>query len=370
MRIARANHPCSRLSRWRKFAFSKKDGEVDWKDQRFEASYNSNTDTYITIELNGHARTVVKSLAFTQDEDAIFPLEYNRKYEMCDYPEEWGDGLFWLRMEDDSCQSLPNPLVHFYTGTVQPANILNLPAVSDGVLEHIDEVKSRGGEYILFDDLSASLCDQLNDVTEEGDSPVFGQLPDGSWLQHDPRIILEGNTPESPIPDGGGLVQSLTGDRTRCANAPRTFLNEEQCTLSDSSTACGSTGTPNLQIELNSDNIIELHSITGRYMFAVLGLPLVDTFGNKQPSPCEPELRSRWEIVDADECTQTTMGAETNASLVELLLERENSDTNPLLRDIIFPQKGKTCEISDIDSLVKVEIIIGSQCFRRVHPEQ
>jgi len=208
-------------------------------------------------------------------------------------------------------------------------------------------------------------------VTEERDPPVFGQLRDGSWLQFDPRLKLEENTIDSPLPDGGGLVNALTSDETRCANAPRTFLNEDFCSLSNSSHACGSAGTPNLMIELDANNIKKFHTITGQYVYAILGLPLIDVNGVSQPSPCEPGLNSRWEIMHADLCNATAMGAQTNASLVELLLGREGSDTNTHLRDIYFPVSGDgfVCDAADI-SLVEASIIIGSQCFKRVHPEQ
>ena len=57
--IARNGHPCDPLSRWRRFAFSKKEGENGVSTpQRFEAKYNNLTDTYVTIMLNGHVRTV------------------------------------------------------------------------------------------------------------------------------------------------------------------------------------------------------------------------------------------------------------------------------------------------------------------------
>lgn len=248
---------------------------------------------------------------------------------------------------------------------------MSLPSISAGVLEQIDVDRSRGGDYILYGGLNDALCSQLSDVTEESDAPVFGQLPDGSWLQWDPIMILEENTVDSPLPDGGGLVRSLSGEETRCSNAPRTFLNEDNCFLSDSSHACGSAGTPALTIDLNTDNIHELHRISGQYVYAILGLPVRDFYGATLPSPCELGLRSRWEIVDAAECPNPpVLGSETNKSLVELLIQRGNSDTNPLLRDIYFPTRGKSCNQTDIDNLVEVEIVIDSQCFRRVHPEQ
>jgi len=367
VRMGRSNHPCDALSGWRNFAFSRKEGDRAVNNvQIFEATHDG-TDAYATIKLNGHVRTVVSpGLAFDNSE---YTFELNKEYDMCKKPEEFVGGRFWLMMEDKSCQSLRNPLVNFHVGSVLPENVLNLPAISEGVLEPIDGPQTSDGEFILFGGLSDPLCYQLNDSTEEEDPPVFGKLPDGSWLQFDPRLVLEENTLESPIPDGGGLVRSLTGEQTRCSNVPRTFLNEEHCTLTNSATACGSAGTPNLQIDLNSDNIIDIHEMTGQYVYGILGLPLIDDFGNKQPWPCEPNIRTRWEILGANDCTQTPMGTETYATLAELLIEKGTSDENPLLRDIIFPITGKTCDSSDNNALIEVEIVIESQCFRRVHPE-
>jgi hypothetical protein len=169
---------------------------------------------------------------------------------------------------------------------------------------------------------------------------------------------LEDNTLESHIADGGGLVRSLTALRTKCANAPCMFLNEEQCSLADSSTACGSAGTPSVQVELNAENIIALHDLTGQYIYAIVGLPLRDNDNATQPSPCVSNLRSRWEILDAAQCTQTPMGAESNSTI----------DLNQGLRDITFPSTGMSCSSNHV-TLVEAEIIINSKCFRRVHPE-
>jgi hypothetical protein len=365
VRTGRSNHPCDDGSIWRIFAFSRKEGQHGViQAQKFQADYNL-TDTYVTIRLNGHVRTVIKpDLAF---DDSAYTFEYNREYDMCGAPENWAEGRIWLRMEDQSCQILYNPLVHFYGDSVQPEHVLSLPAISEGGLKQLDELNIRGGEYMLTNGgLTDSLCEQLPDFAEEAAAPVFGQLPDGSWLQFDPTQVLDQNTLESHLPDGGGLVKSLTEDETRCSNVPRTFLNEEHCELSHY--ACGSAGTPNLLIPLNADNIMDMHNITGQYVYGILGLPLIDAFGNKQPWPCELGLRSRWEILDEYECTQTTMGDLTNATLTELLADKGASDENPFVRDIIFPILGSSCDSSDT-ALVEVDIIIGSKCFRRVHPD-
>jgi len=361
--IGRSDHACKGQSRWRKFTFAKTDGELWWKEQWFEAKFNDG-DKYITIKLNGHVRTVVESIAFKNPE---YILEFNKKYKMRRRPREYVDGDFDLYMDDGSYQSLVNPPVTFYTDSIQPPQVLNLPALTEAGIDSIDEYRSNGGEFILHDELTDPLCSTLNEVSEDDDTPVFGKLPDGSWLVYDPRLKLEENTPISHLEDGGGLIQSLTGGDSRCVNAPRTFVNEEQCTLSFSPTACGSSGTPDVEIELNANNIAFLHSITGQYIYGVLGLPVVDHEDTTLESPCTVGLRSRWEIKDATECTHSILGTETNATLVDLLTK--SSDTNPFVRDIIFPTRGYSCSVDDTLALDDVELVIGGICYKRVHPD-
>lgn len=60
------------------------------------------------------------------------------------------------------------------------------------------------------------------------------------------------------------------------------------------------------------------------------------------------------------------VGANTNSSLFELLAE--SSDPNPHIRDIVFPSAGYSCDSAD-EPITEVEIIIGSQCFKRVHQD-
>jgi hypothetical protein len=165
--LGRSDHPCDPLSRWKTYAFSRRDGNFHWLDQHFEAVYNNSTDSYITIKLNGHVRTVVTSLAFSTNEE--YELEFNKEYRMCHLPQEYADGWFWLVVDETSstCQALSNPLVQFYQDSVNPPLVLNLPEIADGVLEHIDEERSHGGEYILMNGLTDSVCSQLNDVTEQ-----------------------------------------------------------------------------------------------------------------------------------------------------------------------------------------------------------
>lgn len=271
------------------------------------AVYDKDTDFDITITLNGFVRTAVKSIAF---EDKSKTFEFNKEYVMCGLPEEKSElfgGRIWLRLEDGSCTHLNNPLVAFDASSTQPARVLNLLNIS-GSLQVIDEKLTQGEEIINTLPLTDELCNTLSDITEEGDEPVHGLLPDGSYMLFDPRLDLQENTVENPLPDGGGMTTTLTGGKTMCANVPRTFLNEDSCLLSYSPSACSSSTAPDLGIELNAENLQVLHELTGQYIYAILGLPVQDILEEKLESPCTPGLRSRWEIKPAGECTATTLG--------------------------------------------------------------
>ncbi|KAL7482807.1 hypothetical protein ACHAW6_008462, partial [Cyclotella cf. meneghiniana] len=364
--IGRSDHPCNSLTRWRKFTFSKKDGGLGWFDQYLSTSFEEG-DSFVTIKLNGHVRTTVSTGSIVFD-NISYIFEYNKEYEMCWLPEEKISGRVYLKMQDETCQWFSNPIIAFYSASPQPSKVINLPNISQSVLESIDEIRSNAGEFIYFNAINDPLCNQLNAVIEQDDAPLFGKLPDGSWLQYDPRLRLENNTIEAPIPDGGGLVESLTGRKTSCANVPRTFLNEQNCSLSFSTSSCGSFGSPQLEIELNNDNIKSLHDMTGQYVYGVLGLPVIDFQGSQLESPCTPGIRSRWELKNATACpTPTALHPVTNSTLFNLLTK--SSDKNPFITDITFPTSGFSCGSSDSSSLANVEIIVGLICYKRVHPE-
>lgn len=63
--------------------------------------------------------------------------------------------------------------------------------------------------------------------------PIFGralnkQTGKYEHLLFDPHLILQENTVENPLLDGGRNLY-LTGGHTFCSNAPRTFENEDHC---------------------------------------------------------------------------------------------------------------------------------------------
>ena len=272
-------------------------------------------------------------------------------------------------MENNSCEKIRNPPIHFDKTTVKYLSnpVVPLPALNNG-LEPIDTHKdSNGEEFILVDRLDDKVCSQLPNVAKDEDPPTFAQLPDGTWLQFDPRLNLNDNTVQRPLPDGGGIVPILTKDYAQCANVARSLFNEDDCILSSEPTVCtGSYSKPNIVIGLNADSIVAIHNITGLYLYAVKGLPLRSD-GDTVASACLPGTKSRWEIKPSSECTATTLDSETLSALTYLL--SNSADTNSFIRDITFPSVGTSCSSSATETLEDVSVIIGAQCFQRVHPE-
>ena len=263
-----------------------------------------------------------------------------------------------------------NPAINF-TGfeSYMGANVFVLPGNS--TLKLIDEWKD-GGEtknddrYILTNGLNDDRCSSLPEQAEDFDAPVF-LIQEGLLLQWDPRLRLNRNTPDSPMTDGGGSVVTATGGETLCSNVPRTFQNFDQCIFSSEATTCGSVPSPDTTIELNSNNILQLHSLTGRYVYAIHGLMVSqDEFSFQIEHPCTPGLRSRWERDPGATCENPSDLRTSTKRALKRLISGSN-DRNPYIRDITFPTSGEECDGRDNE--VEIQIEVGTDCWTHVHPE-
>lgn len=154
-----------------------------------------------------------------------------------------------------------NPQVYFDAAHPPTNEMLTL----DNKAEPIDQALYPGSvitqELILTSDLSDVTCDNIpterSEVTARIDRVIVGTW-NGQFFLHDPRPVFRGNTPETPLSDGGWGVLNETrfphdvlytgweNERfmTECANVPRTFLNEDSCVLSYESNVCTPQETP------------------------------------------------------------------------------------------------------------------------------
>jgi len=354
------DHPCEGPSKWRRYTFNRRDCcENEWHFRVL------GEDPYV-LNYRGQDRTVVaKSDFYVLDQayiDANYTFNQTYKYTMCGNPSESIGGNIRIRLENGACVNAPNPVVNFsgYENLVSYALNLN----STGDLQPINEKWSFAQGFLSLDDLHDADCNVIPLENQEGF--VFGQLPDGSWLQFEPRLQLATNTPMAPLPDGGKVAEFKTEKRTTCSNAPRTFLNQEQCVLSTN--AClFSSSSSELTITLDSKTIYELYNLTGSYVNAIKGLAVVDQYDESVEHPCsQGGLRSRWKKKEISQCNPTPMFSGTNSSLTSLL--RDTADPNEYIRDIYFPEMGKECNRTDFD-VTEIQIIVDDDCWEHVHPD-
>ena len=212
------NHPCDAKSRWRKYAFSYDDAhKIKPGVLTFEGS-----GPYI-VRLDNKVRAVMSDLGV---------IDPKVRYKFCNIWENGLDGrvggMMTIRPEKGRCSmSIENPRLDFTNYEHYLDYIVDLRS---GNLQPIDEEWTNGEELILMGPSLSSTCNNIPVLQELGDSPIFGQLLDGSWLQFDPRLDLKTNTVVNPKNDGG-YAETKLSRQTLCVNAPRTFLNEDKCTM-------------------------------------------------------------------------------------------------------------------------------------------
>ena len=305
---------------------------------------------------------------FTVDSSNHTNYVFNSTYDymLCGSPEESIGGSLFIELEDGSCVTAQNPAINLDGYESNISSIIDLP---DDILEPIDEWWTDGEALVfmlsrsLFGEPSlSSLCSGLPPVPDLNDEPIFARTSNGTWLIFDPRLEVETNTLSSPISDGGKAMFTASGGEKYCSNAPRTFLNENQCQLS--SDACKASSNSQVEILLENSTIAALNNITERYVYAIKGL-LVKYNGINLDHPCTPGLRSRWEPRSLSECSPTPLYDITNSSLSGLL--SDSLDRNPFIRDIYFPEEGTYCNSSDTEP--EIEIEVDGECWKRVHDE-
>lgn len=356
------NQPCQIGARYRRYAFVRNDYFAGSKTSSIRISSNTFP---IVILLNGVPRTVVSSITLQNNQYTNYTFNTTREYLLCKDPEGRVGGRVFVMLEDGTCQLFLNPVVNFTGFGNLPTYILKIPAVTSGNISAIESYNTNGDDLILLQTLSDTRCTSIPNIFEVNDPPVFGILPDGSWLQFDPRLNLKSNTVTKPLTDGGGQTTVQTAKMTTCSNVPRTFLNEKQCSISFAPLACGAVSTsPDVFIKLDEPTLLTLYNLTGRYVYGVKGLTVVDQLNNMIAHPCTSGLRSRWLLKDMALCYATDLFNSTNLTISNLL--RRSADTNPLFRDITFPQSG-VCD--PLDTNPAIEIIVDGKCWSRVHPE-
>ena len=160
--------------------------------------------------------------------------------------------------------------------------------------------------------------------------------------------------------------------QTLCANAPRTFLNEDKCFLSMNRNVCGAKKTVDIDIELSSANIRKMYQITGgdsgsntRYVYSVEGLRIED---DDVPLPCERGKTSRWMPVKCGSSKGPKVGTGTVKAFNALF--SKTSDKNKFMRDLLFPRRKLSCDKADKAKKGFEIKLKDGKCLKNVHPNE
>ena len=216
------------------------------------------------------------------------------------------------------------------------------------------------------------VCGSVPPFAEEYDAPIVGQLPSGEWIQWSPTILFEDNGPSintlpedmtaNVLSDGGGEIFIQTGEKMKCSNVQRSFINEDTCFLSTDSTAC-SVNQPvdEVLIPLSTSNVIAFYDLADKYVYAIRGLVMEDI----DEHACR-KTKSRWEVKRGSTCSApTSLQAATMAALEDAITS--SSDSNQFTKDV---RRSRSCDSNDVNvGKINVRIQVGSDCYKHVHPD-
>lgn len=286
--FATPNHPCDLGSTWRKVSFVQNDAlRLLTKNLRVKG-----TGPY-HLELNGMIRTITNNFTVTSSGYTDYQFDPTFDYVLCNIPEEKIDGILYIELEDGKCVEAINPAVNLDGYTSDDVTIIDLDDNNLNLASqwwNEDDIVFTSNKSLHDDPLYSSICLNLPSTQNLGDQSIYGKLADGTYLLFDPRIQIESNTVASLLSDGGEeLVIDSSGEKY-CSNAPRTFLNENDCKLVPN--GCQPSSNNLIEITLNNSTISSINNLSERYLYAIKGL-LVTYDGIALDHPCTPGLRSR-----------------------------------------------------------------------------
>jgi len=256
--IARPYHPCEADTRYRRYAFTGKD-----KNRRLQVK--AVNGKYL-LSVDGEPRTMVTSIDWSssayKNSKGSMPTT-DHAYLICSEPgEEIYGGVVVRDYRTNQCQTIKvnnqggNAMVDFAGFTevltdmlTQEGNNYNYTMANYLTLTSSDAISindvffnsPKPQNFKLKQDLSYDACAAVSQELNLIHYVAYYQ-PNNIWLLHTPPPKLIQNTIDSPAIDGGGYNANWSKGRTWCANAPRTFLNEDKCVMSNDENVCSHSG--------------------------------------------------------------------------------------------------------------------------------
>ena len=94
-------------------------------------------------------------------------------------------------------------------------------------------------EFIIHNNLSNTIWNQVTDMIQKFDPPLLGQLDHGTWMYYNPIPFLEDKNTTVPPPKVTIWYRCLTSEETSCINDSITLLNVYNSILYTEGNACG-----------------------------------------------------------------------------------------------------------------------------------
>ena len=312
----------------------------------------------------------------------ITPINFDQTY--------GGDLLLQSAVENDVCETFPNPYDNDYRGA-DPVNPEDTPH-------------------------------RFNP-----DKPVFALLPDGTYALYDSRLVTYENSLEFPKLDGGGksvLRSTIRAGRggfeasvmpdgrnefyvfndqniALCMNEQPNFINRDHCVLSYDENACMKKSNSFVDVQLvitfTPDTLAAMHNTTlasyraadpaagiaerdnSRFIYAVSNLRFDESIvdgtieGTKIDLPCyrkHGNPTSRWiprPDLNATSCSNSLH--EDTVAVLKHTLETSN-DENPYMRDIVLWNQIEGDACNEVDLLAYGMLIMTDEgCWENVHPD-
>ena len=375
-RVGKTRHPCEVGSRWRSYVFVTEEPSSFWESVSFAPVFEETGHGTYVVKIKGHPRSEFSSIpivrAYQRSNSAKAEVYLNQPMRITPtegIPTEGPNELVKLARSGSWVYYHPgNPPVEFIRpDLIDGITILSLSEVEEQSFEIVNNEATNGAQIVLTsNDLSDEQCASFPTFYNQQETILI--VVNGTWYMNDPGVVLEENTVDNPLVDGGGEIALLDPHNLACSNAPRTFLNEKGCTLSRSLSACAldeiiydSDGDNPLLNEETLSNLFELTN-RERYVYIVDNLRVDPSFGSLR-NPCSSGVTTRWLKIDKgnDPCEEVGFPNEaTKTELISLLLGARGD--NEILIDIV----GTGCTVDSVLYGITIEIESGV-CYQHVH---
>ena len=240
---------CEKGAKFRKYTFIHTD--INRKMQIKPSPHDSSK---FILSVDGQIRTIVdEPLQCGNWQGPSESYLQDGEYQICWHPLDGLEGSIRVSSANDAtCDCdlyfggvFGNPMVYFDDEHLPDLPIIDLGPNTFPILNDRFYISDTEDEMLqLSADLSDEQCDDISSKTPGAPNIVrVGKTinNDGAseyWI-HTTSFKLENNDINNPLPDGGMAAMKATADapfermKIACSSAPRTFLNEDSCVLSE-----------------------------------------------------------------------------------------------------------------------------------------